>query len=279
MTATDTTTSWTGAPSSGGIPGPGAPRVTWRRVHAAEWLRLTGLRSTAWLTAATVGAVLGIGIVAALGVAVGALQAGPGVDPLGGVLAGVGVAEFLVAGLGVLAVTGEYASGVIRSTFTAVPGRSPVVVARAAAVAELVLGVVLAALVAGYAAVRLLLGSAGVHLSLTSDGAARALVGTVLYLGLLAVVGVALGWLVHSTAGALAVFLGVMHGLPVLGFLLPRDVAAAVVPFLPGEAGRAAMHLGPETNGLPPLGGLAVLAGYTAAALLTAVLVTRRRDA
>ena len=177
-----------------------------------------------------------------------------------------------------LAVTGEYASGVIRSAFTAVPRRVPVVTARAAVVAELVLGVALAAVATAYGTVRLLLDSAGVHLSVTSDGGVRALVGAVVYLVLIAVIGTALGWLVRSTAGGLAVFLALVYGLPRLALLLPRDVAATVVPYLPAEAGRAVMQLDADAAGLPPLAGLGVLTGYAVAAVWAAVLAARRRD-
>jgi ABC-2 type transport system permease protein len=272
MTATDS------APTSVAVPAAREPAVTWRRVHAAEWLRLTGLRSTGWLVASLAVAVLGLGVFPAIGVAVGALPPGPDVDPVGGVLSGIGVAELLVVGLGVLAVTGEYASGVIRSAFTAVPRRAPVVTARAAVVAELVLGVSLVAVAAAYGTARLLLGSAGVQLSLASDGAARALAGTVLYLALLAVVGTGLGWLVRSTAGALTAFFVVGYGLPGVVALLPHDVGAAVGPYLPVAAGRAVMQLDAGAPGLAPPAGLAVLAAYTAATVAAATLAARRRD-
>jgi ABC-2 type transport system permease protein len=257
---------------------PAAPAgVSWRRVHSGEWLALRGLRSTTGLLVALAVVLTGVGVVPALGVAVGALEADPAdAGALGGLLTGIGIAEFLVAGFAVLAVTGEYGTGAVRATFTAVPRRGTVVTARAAVVAELVLGVAVVALGLGYAAVRLLLGSAGVHLSLATPGAARALVGAVLDLALLAVLGTGLGWLTRSTAGGLAAFVGVFHVLPLVRFVLPRSVGETVARYLPADAGNAMFQ---PDGGSSPWVGLAVFGGYAAVAVLAAVLVVRRRDA
>jgi hypothetical protein len=236
--------------------------VTPRRVHDGEWLKLTGLRSTAWFVVGLALALLGLGVVPALGVAVGALPAGPAdLEPLGGALAGLSAAEFVVAGLGILAVTGEYATGVVRTTFTAVPRRAWVVGAKAAVVAEVLLVLTGLALLAAYATATALLGSAGAQPPEPVLDALRQIGEVTLHLTLVGVFGTALGWLTRSTAAGLVTFFLAFYVLPLVGALLPDTVASVVVPLLPGQADPA------------------VLAGWTAAALVAAASTARRRDA
>ncbi|HEY0002442.1 MAG TPA: ABC transporter permease [Actinoplanes sp.] len=253
--------------------------VRWHRVHTAEWWKLTSLRSSWYLVAAVLVAVAGSGAFVALGVALGGLEATvEDVGPLGGALSGIGLAEMIVAALGILAVTGEYASTAIRSSFIAVPRRDAVVFGKAAVVAEIALAVGLGSVAVAYGITRGVLARAGFELSLTAPGVARALGGAVLYLALVGALGVGLGWLLRSTAGALTTFLGLFYGLPIVGLVLPLDVAAIVLPYLPGNAGGAIMQMAGPGGMLPPWAGLAVFAGYTLIALVGAAFVVRRRD-
>ena len=87
-----------------------AVRVTPRGVAIAEWIKLRSLRSAAWLLAGIVVSIVGIGVMPALGVAVGALPPVGGADPAGGALDGLSAAQLLAGALGVVAVTSEYAS-------------------------------------------------------------------------------------------------------------------------------------------------------------------------
>jgi ABC-2 type transport system permease protein len=115
--------------------------------------------------------------------------------------------------------------------------------------------------------------------SLTDPGVLRAVIGAGLYLGLVGLLGMALGFIVRSSAGAIAILFGILLILPVLADVLPSDWAQHIVPYLPSEAGQAIMQLSPSPYSLAPWTGLALFAGYIAAAVVTAAVLLRRRDA
>jgi ABC-2 type transport system permease protein len=263
-------------------PGPAATEgraVSLPRVVTAEWIKLRSVRSTFWLLGATVVLIVGLGTVAALGSLLGELPADDAtIDPVGGALSGISTTELVVAALGSLAVTTEYSSGLVRATLTAVPRRVPVLVAKAVVVASTVLVVTSAATSAAFLIARVLLAARGTSLPITAPGALRALVGAALYLAVVALLGVALGWLLRSTVGALAALVGLLYVLPVLAVVLPAHVGEHVLPYLPGNAGAAVMQLGPSAP-LAPWTGFAVFVGYAAVALAGAALALRRRDA
>jgi ABC-2 type transport system permease protein len=273
----------TGPQAAVGVPrlpgGPGGPVVTLRRVLAAEWTKLHSLRSTAWLLVVTALLVVTVGVASAVGAMVGALPTDPAtVDPLGGALTGISTVELLVAALGALAVTGEYTSGSVRLTLAAVPTRWPVLAAKAAVVAATVFMVVLAATVTAFLTASAMIATTGTSLSITAPGVARALVGAAVHLAFVGLLAVGLGWLTRSAVGTLAAVIGLLYVLPVVGFVLPADVAAVVVPFLPGNAGSALMQL--QASGLLRPGAAAVvLVAWALLVLGAAAVVLRRRDA
>jgi ABC-type transport system involved in multi-copper enzyme maturation permease subunit len=257
-------------------------RVTLGRVVQAEFIKLRTARSmvaagaTAGLLAVGVGAFSAVGLVVQDATATGPDAATP--DPLGGALTGVSPATYAIATLGVLAVTSEYASGSIKSTLAGVPRRAQLVLGKALAVAATTFTVMLTAVLAAFVAAQAIVAIDGIDLSLTADGVIRAIVGSALYLTGVAIIGTGLGWLLRSTAGAVATFLGVFVILPVIGFVLPEPVAGAILPYLPSNAGAAIMQLTPG-DGLSPWAGLAAFALYAALTLFGAAFALQRRDA
>jgi ABC-2 type transport system permease protein len=253
--------------------------LTWPRILVADVRRLATVRSTWWFAAATVLLAVTVGSFPALGVAVGALDGTPDdVGALGGSLSGISVAELLVAAFAVLSVTAEYATGAVTSTFTAVPRRTTVVLARAGVVTAAVLVLSLALTFGTFAVTHALLASAGIDLPLTAPVVVRALAGAAGYLGLVAALGVASGWLLRRTAGALAAVVGIFYLLPVIGFVLPASVARHVMPWLPSSAASVLMAPQSEPGMLPAWVALAALIGYAAAALTLAAAIVRRRE-
>jgi ABC-type transport system involved in multi-copper enzyme maturation permease subunit len=253
---------------------------TLRRAIASEWIKLRTVRSTAYVLAVVVLGLVLMAAMAAIGSVVddSAEADATTVGPLGGALAGISLAELAVVVLGVLAVSGEYGSGLVRVTLAATPRRWPVVVAKGLVVAATVFVSTLLAVGAAFGVSALILAGEGIQTSLTAPGALRALVAGPVYLAGISLLGVGFGWLLRSTAGALAVVFVVLYVLPVVGFVLPGSVASVVVPLLPGNAGSAMMQLAPSEL-LSPGAGFAVFAAYTVATLATASLVLRRRDA
>ncbi len=249
-----------------------AVRVTSRGIAAAEWIKLRSLRSAAWLLAGIVVSIVGIGVMPALGVTVGALPPIGGVDPAGGALDGLSAAQLLAGALGVVAVTSEYASRTITTTLAAVPRRLPLVGAKAGVVGVVVFLAALGAVLVAVLGAAALLASADAPVPVIGATLARLVVGSALFLAVTAVLGVGFGWLLRSTAGALAGLYAFLFLPSALGLVMP-----AALPYLPGNTGIAVLQVTPGL--LPPWAGLALYATYAAAALAAGATVLDRRGA
>ncbi len=240
----------------------------------SEWAKIRSVRSTYWSLAVAVIAMIGYGAINT------ASHTGPqpaSFDPVLTSLSGILVAQLAIAVLGVLVITSEYTTGMIRSTFAAAPQRHLVVAAKAAAFGAIAFVVGTVSGLIAFLVGQTILGVHGV--SLTSPGAARSVIGVGLYLGLLAVLAVALGTIVRRTAGAIAALLGLILILPALLLTLPASIQDTVVKFLPGNAGQAIFSTTNNSSTLTPWPGLAVFALYVAAAAAISVVLVRRRDA
>jgi ABC-2 type transport system permease protein len=255
--------------------------VTQARVLRSEWIKLRTLRSTGFTLLAAVGALIGLGLLFSYFTASrwSSMPAAEraGFDPTNVSLRGYFLAQLAIGVLGVLMFGGEYATGMIRATLSAVPRRLPVLWAKAFLFAAvtwvLTTGAALVAFLGGQA----ILGSHGT--SLGSAGVLRVVLGTGLYLTVVGLLGVAVGALVRNTAGGIATVFGVLLILPALAEALPTSWADHVNQYLPSNAGQSlvALHQAPHT--LAPWTGFAVFCLYAALALAAAAVTLRRRDA
>lgn len=265
--------------TTGQAPAPGS--VTLASVFRSELVKLRSVVSTIASLLTTAVVTIGIPTIVAVATIAGSSSdedvSGAIADPTGGSLSGVGAAVFAVLTLGVLAISNEYSTGTIRSSLAAVPKRSQLVWGKALALFSVTLPVGVASALVAFFVAQLILASAGRSISLTEPGVARAVMGAGLYLSVAAVLASGLAWMLRSTAGSLAVVVGVLFFLPTIGLLLPAPVAAHVVPFLPNNAGMAIMQTTPSGHPAPWLG-IAVFAGYAAITLLAASYVVNRRD-
>ena len=107
----------------------------------------------------------------------------------------------------------------------------------------------------------------------------RAFFGVGLYLMVVGMLGVALGWLIRHTAGAIATLFGLLLVLPGIAEALPDSWAPHIVPYLPSNAGQALVTVHPEAALLAPWTGFAWFCGYVAVALVAAAILLKRRDA
>lgn len=256
-------------------------RMTW--LVRAELIKLGSLRSTTCALAASALSILAMAVVTAVGALAGQVaETGSSdpvtADPTGGALSGVSIAFFAVATLGVLTVTGEYATHTMRSTMVAVPRRARLVLAKALAVASLTLPVLLLATVIAFFAARAVLATSDITVSFTEPGVARAVLGAAVYLTGLAVLGTAFGWFLRSTAGALSAMFVVLIVVPTLGLLLPQKIAQQVLPYLPDNVGQAIMATTASDGQLGPWTGLLVYTAWVLIALAGAALWVRRHD-
>jgi len=240
----------------------------------SEWAKVRSVRSTYWTLAAAVTAMIGYGAINSASHA----GARPGTfDPISMSLSGVLFAQLAIGVLGVLVITTEYSTGMIRSTFAAAPQRHSVIIAKAGVLGAAAFTVGTVASLIAFLSGQAIMGANGV--SLTSPGALRSVIGIGLYLGLLGVFAVALGTILRRSAGAIAALVGLILILPALLLTLPASLQDTVVRFLPGNAGQAIFTTGQDTSTLSPWAGLAVFALYAAAALTLALVILRRRDA
>ncbi|HXL90123.1 MAG TPA: ABC transporter permease [Streptosporangiaceae bacterium] len=210
--------------------------VTQGAVIRSEWIKLRSVRSSWLMLGATVLGIAGVGLlVAYVTNAHWSASSAAGFNPVNQTLLGVNLAELTIGVLGVLVASGEYATGMIRATFTAVPRRLPVLVAKAGVLAAVTFVVCLAAVLGAFVGGQALLGSHG--LGIGHPEAVRAVIGATLYLTGVAVLGVGVGFLIRSTAGGIATVIGVLFVLPLLAGALPGS--SAFEGYLPSMAGRA----------------------------------------
>jgi len=201
-------------------------------------------------------------------------------DPVFTVLQAIELAQLLIGALGVLTVTGEYSTGLIRGTFLATPQRALVLTMRALVFAAVTWACCTAMSFAAFFLGQFALSPAR-HVAIGDPGVATAVLGGGLYLTLVGLLGLFTGVLVRRTPAALAVLFGLLVVLPILFVsIIPGNLTKNLGEYLPGQAGEQAFHLlhgGAYTLGQWP--GLGVLAGYAGVAAAAAFALILRRDA
>jgi ABC-2 type transport system permease protein len=263
-----------------------AHRSGFEHLLLAEWTKLRSVRSTLWSLVLLVVITLGFtGLFTALTVAqwsnVDAGQRAQIIaDPVGTILgSGIGFGQLTICVLGVLVISSEYSTGVIRSSLLAVPRRIPMLAAKAVVFAALVF--VIGEVVAF---ISFFIGSAVLHshapVSLSDPGVTRAVIGTGMYLAVLGLFAMAIGALVRHTAGAITGVIGFVLVLAPLLQLLPGSLGKHIHAYMPSEAGQLITQAH-ERSGqlLSPWQGFGVFCLWTAVLLAAAFFFLVRRDA
>ena len=256
-------------------------RVTPTRVLHSEWIKLRSLRSTAVTLAAAVLTMVAMGWIIAWATNRNWSELRPdeqaAFSAIDFTLAGSNLAQLAIGVLGVLLITGEYATGMIRATFGAVPRRLPVLLAKAALYAAVTFVLMLLASLTAFLGGQELLGTHGTTLS--APGAVQAVVGVAGYLTLIGVFAVALGFIIRSTAGGVATLFALLLVLPGLGLLLPSSWEDRILPYLPSNAGSTMFSSQTAADSLSAGVSLLVLLAWVAGALAAAALLVTKRDA
>jgi ABC-2 type transport system permease protein len=271
------------ADATGAAETPGL-KVTQARVIRSEWTKFRSLRSTLYTLLIAVVLTIGIGAIFS---AVTASQYHTfsasdraSFSAATTSLEGMSFAVVAFGVLGVLLMSGEYSTGMIRSSLTAVPRRLPVLWSKMAVFAGTVFLISLfASLVSFYIGQALL---SGHHLSvtLTAPGALRTVIGAALYVTVAGLIGVALGTLLRNTAAGISTFVAVFFVIPPLIGLLPASAGNHLDPYLPSSAGGVRWGGAVDvTNPLSPWTGFALLCGYAVVLIVAAAWRLRRADA
>jgi ABC-2 type transport system permease protein len=255
-----------------------AGRYGFRHVARMEWIKLRSLRSTWWTLMITVAGAIGVGV------AVGINTRNAAGDLTNNALAGIIPALLLTSVLGVLTMTSEYSSGLIRSTLAAAPRRPLLLAAKAAVFGAL-------ALAMGEAASFIAFFAGGVALrhgiaapALGQPGVLRAVLLSGTSFCLIGLFGLGIGAIVRHSAAAIAVVVGGLYVAPAAVGGVSHGVAAYLPVFIIGSSLSTTKPQvcgpgGPCPHFLSAWAGLGVLGLYAAAALGIGWWLFVRRDA
>jgi ABC-2 type transport system permease protein len=250
----------------------------------SEWIKLRSLRSTVWSYAMLV--LISLGLAVLMAVTLNSMTPQPLPDEAHvGILMQVSsfpvaLGQLVVAVLGVLVISGEYSTGMIRSTFSAVPRRLPVLWAKSAVLFVSTFVVGLLATVGAYLVGSLILAANDIAAPIADPDVLRAIVGGALYLALVALFALGVGTAIRSSAGGIATVLGIVLILPTILQLIPAEWAQDIVPYLLSDAGLGLVGLQSDIpGGLEPWQQLAVVLGWVAASLTAGAILMKRRDA
>jgi ABC-2 type transport system permease protein len=257
-------------------------RVTQPRVLLSEWTKLRSLRSTRYSLLAAWILTIGVSILGASVISAHWGSRSPAdrahFPPLDVSLIGSEIAQVAIGVLGVLVISGEYSTGMIRATLGAVPKRLPVLWAKTAVYGALTFALMLPAVLIAFFASQSILSRHHAEIAFSHAHVARAVIGAALYLTAIAVFSLSLGTILRNTAGGIATFAAILFVIPPLMNVFPQSWNDAVSPYLPSNAGRAILALTKDAHSLGPWTGFGVLCAYAFGALAVAAVLLVRRD-
>ena len=254
-----------------------------RDVLAAEWIKLRSVRSTpltllfAALAAVCIGYLVTHSDVTHWPTMTAAARAA--FDPVSDSFTGLGLAQLAFGVIGVLAISSEYATGLIRTTFGAVPRRRAMLAAKAAVigVVTLVAGELIA--FATFFTGQWALSAGHLQVSLAHPGALRGVLAAGFYLAVMAWVGLGLGALIRHTAGAITAMTAVVFLLPTIIHALPAPWDTRIGRFTLDGAAQQMIAQHPHAGYFSAGPSSLVVGAYAVAAMAAAALVITRRDA
>ena len=259
------------------------PAATFGDVLRSEWTKLRSVRSTFWALTVTVvlGIVLGalISAAAAHGYAKFSVSEKLSWDPTGVSQSGMLIAQVAIAVLGVLCISSEYSSGMIRTSLISVPKRGRVLAAKSLVFALVTFVVGEVTCFAAFFVGQALIAGHAPHAALGDPGVARAVVGGGLYLAALAVLSVAAGALLRHPAAGIACTMAVVLVLPLIAQALPDSWRNPVTEFWPTQAGAQLTSVYHSAHTLQPWPGFGVMCLFVAIVYAIAWTLLDRRDA
>jgi ABC-2 type transport system permease protein len=253
-------------------------------VLRSEWTRLRTVRSTYWTLLGAAIAMVGLSaIVCSVEVAqFDKLTAADKAtfNPVTFSLVGGGLGQLGIGVLGVLIITNEYASGMIRTTFAATPQRLTVLAAKATVFGIVTFFVTTLSAFGAFFVGQAILSRKDLGFSIGAPGAVRSVVGAGLYLSVLGLLALGLGTLIRKTAGAIAALFGVLFIVPVIVSLLPSSING-MQKYLPSNAGQEIMFGSGQHSSdvLSPWVGFGVFCLWAIVILGVASVVLVKRDA
>jgi ABC-2 type transport system permease protein len=258
-------------------PGTGDIRVTFGRLLRSEWIKLWTVRSTWWVVPIAILAQAGFAWLIAY---FGTQNPGdaPGDFTADVLVMGIQFAQLAVCVLAVLTLTGEYSTGMIRSTLTSAPRRLPALHAKGLVILVVAFGIGVIGTVLSWLVTYPVLGET-YRLDLGDATNQRILLGTPLYLVGIALLAYAIGALLRHTAGGIAAVLGLLLVVEPLISSVPWKVFTTIAPYLPQSAGQQIISVGSPERVLTAWEGYGVLLLWGVVLYALASLMMKRRDA
>jgi ABC-2 type transport system permease protein len=270
------------APAATSPPYRAGMKVTPVRVITSEWTKFRSLRSSTITLLVAVVLTIGLGTLISAVTAAQWSQAPLArrltFNAITTSLDGVNISQLAIGVLGVLLISGEYATGMIRSSLTAVPKRLPVLWGKLAVFTTVTITTMMAACFAAFFLGQTLLASHHLQVGLESPHALRRVLGASLYLTLVGVIGLALGGLFRNTAAGISALVALFFVVPPVLNLLPASWSDHLGQYLPASAGEAFWG-SPSGSHLAPGVGLGVLLLWAVVLVALAALRLQRVDA
>jgi ABC-type transport system involved in multi-copper enzyme maturation permease subunit len=258
-----------------------AGRATFAGALRSEFTKIRSVRSTYWTLLALVVVTVGFGALASWGAATH--EHGPFFDATQRSLGGLYISQLIMGVLGVLVITAEYSTGMIRTTLSTMPYRGTIVAAKAVVFTVVAFVTGLITCFASFFLGQALLASHHLNATLGQPNVLRAVIGGALFLTASGLLGFGLGLLLRHTAGAISSVVALLFVISILINFLPQSWQVHVDKWIPAIAGTqiwTTVAAGPgSTPMFSPWTGFAVFCGYAAIALLAGLVLFRKRDA
>lgn len=288
----------TSAPTRQSRPRSAGGGVTFGGVLRSEWIKLRSLRSTVWCFAIIAVLIIGFGaLFSAVASGFEGMESTPAQQQsLAASVTTIGVAfaQLVAAVLGALIITGEFGTGMIRSTFAAVPRRTPALIAKLiiVAIGTFVVSAISLA-ITSLLAVPLLRG-VDIELDLADGKYWLSMLGAAASVAFMAMIAFGLGMIIRNSTGAIAAAIGVVFVVPILFSIAMGLVSGTWVyslnEFIPPTAASriyeyvvdgSSMLTAPAVDGairLEPWQALLVLVGWVVALFAAGLALVKRRD-
>jgi ABC-2 type transport system permease protein len=254
------------------------PAVSVRRMMRSEWIKLRSVRSTVISMCAVAVVAIGVGAISSASGDGGGPGDNDATDPVSLSLSGFSLAELIIGVVGVLVATSEYSSGLIRTTLAAAGSRLTVLGAKAAVYAGTILAVAGGAALAAFILGQAVYSGPGPTAAIGDPGVLRSIVGTAGYCAGVGLLGIALGFLLRSTAGGIFVLVATLLVVPGLLGLLPWSWTETFTMLLPSNAADAFTSGTPASELLSPVAGMLAFTAVVVALLAAAAFSLVRRD-
>jgi ABC-type transport system involved in multi-copper enzyme maturation permease subunit len=251
-----------------------------RAVAQMEWQKLRTVRSTWYIVAVFAVGMIGLAMLVLSHENYAQMSAAgrASFDPTRDAFLGLVLGQLLLGILGVLAITTEFSSGMIRATFAAAPRRPLVLAAKAAVLGAVTLAAGEISAFAAFFAGQAMLTAPAPHATLGQPGVLRAVLMAGAYPALIALISLGIGAIIRHTAGAICALAGVVFVLPLLFFSLGSSVQNTAQKFLPDTMRNSLIAVKPLAHMLSPGLTFGLLCGYATVALAAGAWALTRRD-